>query len=130
MLDPKNTNPGYALGRLMALIERMQQLALGEVNASVVDRFFAGASATPGSVFPRLMKGMRHHARKAKDDSGASSTARWLEGVVDTVAADIAEFPQHLGLEQQGLFVLGYHHQRKDLWTKKEDRQSDDDKQE
>ena len=123
-MDPNNQNPGYLLGRLMAVIERIQQAALGNVNASAVDRFFSGASATPQAVFPRLLKNLRHHARKAKDDPLHAGTAGWLEGQVDDIMANLKNFPPHLNLEQQGLFVLGYHHQRNWLWMKKEDREA------
>jgi len=123
-MDPNNTSPGYLLGRLMAVMERMQQAALGDINSSLVDRFFSGASATPGAVFPRLLKNLRHHARKAKDEPKSRGTARWLEAQLDEILAPLAGFPTYLDLEQQGLFVLGYHHQRKVLWTKREDRDS------
>jgi CRISPR-associated protein Csd1 len=123
-MDPNNHSSGYLLGRLMAVIERMQQTALGDVNASVVDRFFSGASATPRAVFPRLLRNLRHHARKAKDNPQSAGTAGWLEGRVDEIMAPLREFPPHLDLEQQALFVLGYHHQRNWLWTRKEDRES------
>ena len=127
-MDPNNEEPGYLLGRLLAVIERMQQIALGDINASVVDRFFSGASATPGAVFPRLMKNLRHHARKAKDSEQSSGTAGWLEGQVDRIVAKIEPalggFPPHLDLQQQGLFIVGYHHMRHWLWMTKEARQA------
>jgi CRISPR-associated protein Csd1 len=122
-MDPSNTNPGYLLGRLMAIVERMQQTALGgDVNSTVVDRYFSGASATPAVVFPRLLKGMRNHARKAKDDEKGAGTAAWLESEADKVASCLKGFPPHLDLEQQGFFVLGYHHERHWLWLPKEQR--------
>jgi CRISPR-associated protein Csd1 len=110
---------GYLFGRLMALIERMQQVALGDVNATVVDRFFSAASATPKAVFPRVMKNCRYHATKAKGDPRSQGTARWLERQLDEVSQQIKEFPSHLDLQQQGLFILGYHHQRYALWQKR-----------
>jgi CRISPR-associated protein Csd1 len=127
IMDPTNTQPGYLLGRLMAVIERLQQLALGDVNAGVVDRYFGAASATPRAVFVRLLKNARHHARKAKDDPQKGGSARWLERQIDAIAAPFDPkqngFPAWLDLEQQGLFVLGYHQQRHALWTKREDRE-------
>ncbi|HEV8578946.1 MAG TPA: type I-C CRISPR-associated protein Cas8c/Csd1 [Thermoanaerobaculia bacterium] len=124
-MDPNNTQPGYLLGRLMAVIERMQATALGsDVNASVVDRFFGAASATPGAVFPRLMKNFRHHARKAKD--GEKAAAGWavrLEKEADGLLEPLKTFPSFLALDQQGLFILGYHHQRHSFFQSKEDRQ-------
>lgn len=121
-MDPTNNNPGYLLGRLMAVIERMQQAASPEVNTTVVDRFFCGASATPAVVFPRLLRNMRHHASKAKDDKRGAGTAKWLEGQADAIVSGLNGFPAFLPLEEQGLFVLGYHHQRHWLWMSKEAR--------
>lgn len=122
MLDPENSQPGYLCGRLMALTERLQQAALGDVNASVVDRFFSAASATPQAVFPRLLKNARHHARKAAD--GDRSGLAWklereIDRVVDRLGAKTG-FPPFLSLEDQGFFVLGYHHQRHALFQPRE----------
>ena len=125
-MDPTNTNPGYLLGRLMAVIERMQQAALGDVGATVVDRFFSSASATPATAFPRLLKGFRHHASKAKDNDRSRGAAIWLERQADQTMKALQGFPAFLPLDQQGLFVLGYHHMRHWLWTSKEDRDEPD----
>lgn len=133
-MDPTNREPGYLLGRLMAVLERLQQLALGDVNATVIDRYFGAASATPQAVFPRLLKNARHHARKAADDSRHGGTAVWLDRQIDGVLAllDVQKpsaghthigFPSHLPLDQQGLFVLGYHQQRHWLWLSREERE-------
>lgn len=131
-MDLTNRNPGYLLGRLIAVLERLQQAALGNVNATVVDRFFGSASAAPQAVFPRLLRNARHHARKA-GDGDSSGTARWLEGQIDQIVSQMAVhndrahgylgFPAHLDLEQQGLFVLGYHQMRHWLWLPREKRE-------
>jgi CRISPR-associated protein Csd1 len=132
-MDPDNTEPGYLLGRMMAVLERLQQIALGpDVNATVIDRYFGAASATPQSVFPRLLKNARHHARKAVG-TPQEGAAIWLDRQLDVIAFPLkvnrraygpdAGFPSSLSLEQQGLFVLGYHQQRHWLWLKKEDRE-------
>jgi CRISPR-associated protein Csd1 len=125
-MDPTNTNPGYLLGRLMAVLERLQQVALGDVNAGVVDRYFAAASATPRAVFVRLLKNARHHARKAQDEPQTAGTAVWLDRQIDAISAPFDPkqngFPAFLDLQQQGLFVLGYHQQRHWLWQPKEER--------
>lgn len=127
-MDPTNTHPGYLLGRAMAVIERLQTTALGDVNATVVDRYFSAASATPRAVFVRLLKNARHHARKARDNERTRGTAYFLERELDTLLAGFEPkengFPAHLDLEEQGLFVLGYHQERHWLFTSKADREA------
>ncbi len=136
MLNPAFESDGYSLGALLAVLERLQEAALGGVNASVVDRFFSAASASPRSVFVRLLRNSRHHARKAGDDPQNGGLARWLDRMVDFFCsrfnvgrqrqypASSAGIPAHLDLEQQGLFVIGYHHMRHWLWLKKEERRA------
>ncbi len=125
-MDPKNDSPGYSLGILMAVLERLQQTAQGDVNATVVDRYFSSASATPKIAFVRLMKNARHHVRKVKDDSKKRGMVYRLERLMDDLAErfdpENSGFPAHLDLEQQGLFVLGYHQMRRWLWMNKEER--------
>jgi CRISPR-associated protein Csd1 len=119
-MDPNNQQPGYLLGRLMAVIERTQIVALSsEINASAVDRFFSSASASPAAVFPRLLKNLRHHARKAKDEGKA---VVYLEKLVDQLLEPLADFPSYLPVDQQGLFLLGYHHQRHAFFQGKQGR--------
>lgn len=126
-MDPANQNAGYLLGRLMAVLERLQQAALDNPNASVVDRYFGAASATPRGVFVRLLKNARHHARKARDDDKTAGIARWLERQVDDIVDRFDPknngFPAFLSVEDQGLFVLGYHQQRHWLNLPKEQRE-------
>lgn len=129
-MDPNNSNPGYLLGRLLAVIERLQQLALGDVKATVVDRFFSAASASPRTAFLRLLKNARHHAQKVRDDDQRRGGARWLEAQIDEICdhfrPELGGFPAWLPLEEQGLFILGYHQQRHWLWKKKADRDAAD----
>jgi CRISPR-associated protein Csd1 len=125
-MDPNNNEPGYLFGRLLAVLERLQTTALGDVSASLVDRYFGAASATPRVVFPRLLKLARYHARKALDSERGSSTGAWLERQLDEIVSRIAPdrggFPAYLDSVQQGLFVIGYHHQRHWLWMDKDAR--------
>lgn len=124
-LDPTNTSPGYLCGRLMAILERLQQLALGDVNASVVDRYFGAASATPRAVFVRLLRTAQHHARKAQDDPKTRGVTVRLKQEIDDIASRFDPkhngFPAFLPLEEQGLFILGYHQQRHALWARRGD---------
>jgi CRISPR-associated protein Csd1 len=127
-MDPTNDNRGYLLGRLMAVIERLQQLALNDVNASVVDRYFGAASATPRLVFSRLLKNSVHHEKKARDNSKSKGYAiklgRQKDEILSRISPEGNGIPTHLNLEEQGLFLLGYHHQRHLLWQSKADREA------
>jgi CRISPR-associated protein Csd1 len=123
-MDPNSTSTGYNLGALLAVLERLQTEALGDVNASVIDKYFTAASATPRAVFDRLLKGARHHARKAADENPQRvfGLERLLDELVGRVSPTSGGFPASLDLEQQGLFVIGYHHMRKFLWMSREER--------
>ncbi len=126
-MDPNNESPGYLLGQLMAVLERIQQAALKDVNASVVDRYFSGASAAPCTVFVRLLKNSQHHARKAMDDPATAGLVHGLERLKDELTDGFDPkdngFPARLNIEQQGLFVLGYHQMRKWIWMNREERE-------
>ncbi|MBK5966429.1 type I-C CRISPR-associated protein Cas8c/Csd1 [Thiocystis minor] len=112
-LDPDKPEPAYRLGRLFAVLEKTQQDALGDLNASIRDRFYSAASATPGMVFPRLLRTYQHHL--AKLNPGAKINR---ERLVQDIVGGLDTMPAHLALEAQGLFAIGYYHQRKDLFTR------------
>ena len=109
-LDPTNKNTGYLLGRLFAVLEKTQHLALGPVNASIKDRYYGSASATPRTVFPLLLRMNVHHHSKALGNSKglAGYFAGQLAEVMDMLPS---EFPATLNLQTQGTFALGYFHQ-------------------
>ena len=115
-LDRDNPNPAYRLGRLFAVLERTQQNALPGLNATIRDRYFAAASATPARIFPQLTKNATHHlSLMRKGDSGG--LAHWLDREMGDIWGGLeADLPRSLNLEDQGRFVAGYYHQR---WTKK-----------
>jgi len=112
-LDRENANPAYRLGRLFALLERTQKLALPDLNATIRDRYFAGASAAPARVFPLLVKNGMHHASAAQKVEAKRSLAFWLENEMGEVWSGLEpELPRALRLEDQGRFQIGYFHQR------------------
>ena len=117
-LDPAETNAGYNCGRLFALLEKAQtDSADGELNSTIKDRYFSSASTTPALVFPRLFRLTQHHLAKLETGHKISYDRRFAEvmGLLDT-------FPRQLALEDQGRFVIGYFHQRQDLYTSKKDK--------
>jgi CRISPR-associated protein Csd1 len=117
MLDTENTDPAYLLGRLFATLEKSQEDALGNVNAGIRDRFYSAASSTPASVFPRLLRTYQHWLSKL---NGGAKVNR--ERLVQEIMSSIGSsgFPNQFPLKKQGVFAIGYYHQRKDFFTKKE----------
>ena len=121
-LNEKSTNKAYLLGRLFAVLEKAQQdaAAPSKLNATIKDRYFTAACASPASVFPILLRLSQHHISKAK--YGYVSD-RHIEKIMNLVSMDDQPIPKHLSLDEQGIFVLGYYHQRQALYTKKENNQ-------
>ncbi|WP_414664409.1 type I-C CRISPR-associated protein Cas8c/Csd1 [Horticoccus sp. 23ND18S-11] len=116
-LDPNRPEPAYRLGRLFAALEKTQEDALPGINATIRDRFYSAASATPSTVFPRLLRTYQHHLTKAAAERGIGLKVK-RERLVQEICAGIADMPAHLGLEGQSLFALGYYHQRQAFFTK------------
>ena len=112
-LDPDRKDDAYLLGRLFAVLEKAQLDALGKVNATIKDRFFGSASATPATVFPRLLRLAQHHIEKS--DYGYISDRR-IAGIME----HIESFPKQMGLEDQGLFAIAYYQQKNEFYKKKE----------
>ncbi|MEZ5432196.1 MAG: type I-C CRISPR-associated protein Cas8c/Csd1 [Verrucomicrobiales bacterium] len=66
MLDETNTNPGYRLGRLFAVLEKAQQDALPGINSTIRDRFYASASATPAGCLRTVAPNLPAPPRKTR----------------------------------------------------------------
>lgn len=111
-LDPHNMNPAYRLGRLFALIESAQKAALPSLNATVKDRYFGSACATPARVFPLLQKNAMNHIAAVRKERGGG-LAHWLESEIGQIWSGLSDdIPRALRLEEQGRFIAGYYHQR------------------
>ena len=109
-LDKDNQDVGYRLGRLFAVLEKIQLATNPNLNATIRDKFYASASATPAAVFGNLMRLSGHHLSKL--DADKKGLRIWLEKQVEEIMSGIQGFPAHLPLEAQGMFAVGYYHQR------------------
>ena len=114
MLDTTNTDEPYLLGRLFATLEKTQTDALGDLNAGLRDKYYSSASATPASVFPRIIRTYQHHLSHLE---GGRRVNR--ERLVQEIISHLNDFPSHLNLKAQGKFAIGYYHQHKDFYTAK-----------
>lgn len=105
----------YVLGRLFAVLERVQLDANPNIKATIKDKYFNSASSSPATVFPLLTKLSQSHLRKLNTGLRISYEKRIteLEGRI------CQTLPAHMSLPEQGAFHLGYYHQVQKLYEKK-----------
>lgn len=111
-LDFSNTNSGYRLGRLFAVLERIQEEAAGghgKINATIRDRFYGAASSAPATVFPMLLRLKNHHLGKITNIGRRKNLEALIGEIVESLPP---RFDPHLSLDNQGRFAVGYYHQR------------------
>lgn len=108
-LDKDNINPGYRLGRLFAVLERVQEEASPGLNATIRDRYYGAFSATPATVFATLMRMKNHHLAKLENPGRRVNLEKLIGEIVDGLPPAP---PAHLSLPDQGRFAIGYYHQR------------------
>ncbi len=133
-LDLESTESSYVLGRLFSAIENVQKAALGKkINATVRDRFYGAASATPASIFPMLLRNAQNHlSRLRKDKPGIAVN---LEREIGQIVGKLGtSFPAASALEAQGRFAIGYYHETQsrfaDLAADRNDNQEQEEEQE
>ena len=125
-LNKETDNQAYLLGRLFAVLERIQSQALGDLNAGIADRYYGSASAVPFSVFPRLLSGAKHHLSRLKKDKAGLAVN--LDKDLGEIIARLPEnFPRHLSIDEQGRFAIGYYHQKQHYFAIKETKESIED---
>lgn len=103
MYQAENTNVAYRCGAWVAVYASMQQFAMRDVQAGIVQRYYASACQMPALVLGQLSILSVPHQDKIKGDY----LKMYLE-MLDKVTCDIGEIPTMLNLEQQAYFALGY----------------------
>lgn len=117
-LNQDSNHEAYVLGRLFSVLEAIQSDANPGINATIRDKYFSSASATPGVVFPTLVNLAQKHLRKL--DEGKKI---FYDKQLTELMSKLGEtYPNRMNLPQQGAFQLGYYHQTQYRFTKKEDK--------
>lgn len=114
-LDMQQADVPYRLGRLFAMLERIQQQAQPGINATIRDRYYGAASTTPVAVFTTLLRLKNGHLKKLTEGQTIH-----FERMLGEVLEPVQDFPRQLTLPDQGRFALGYYHQRQSFFTKKD----------
>lgn len=119
-LNENTTYLPYRLGRLFAVLEALQQKANPGINATIKDRYFNSACATPAVVFPALIRLAQNHLNKL--DGGVKVYYdKLITGLFNTMDES---YPARLSLQDQGIFQIGYYHQKQRFFTKKEEQEN------
>ncbi len=120
-LNETSTNVAYTLGRMFSVYEQIQQTANPDINATIKDKYFNAASATPATVFPLLGNLAAKHLRVlARDKKGAAVNLEKKLQALSVVVGE--EYPTRLNLPQQGSFQLGYYFENQARYQKKEEK--------
>src|SRR6202040_287266 len=114
----ENKEPGYLVGPLFAVYEQIQTAALGNINATIKDKFYGAAASQPRKIFPMLDKGSSPHlAKLGKDRKGYQvNLEKKITEIIGAMSPGADPFPAHLPDRQQGLFAMGYYHQRSEFF--------------
>lgn len=114
-LDMEHPDVPYRLGRLFAVLERIQQQAMPGINATIRDRYYGAASTSPVTVFTTLLRLKNAHLKKLAD-----GPCVYFERLIGEVVGPMTDFPRQLTLPEQGRFALGYYHQRQAFFARKD----------
>ena len=120
-LNENNQNVAYVLGREFAVLEAIQESANPGINSTIRDRYFNSACTTPGAVFPILFRLKNSHIRKISNKGQAVNYEKQLGSLQAKLSVADGQkyaFPKRLNLEDQGMFILGYYHQRQKRFEK------------
>ena len=107
----------YNLGRIFAILEKIQREAVPGLQTGIRDRYWTSMAATPANVLPVLINLAQKHLKKF-------STGRrvYYERMISEIMEMLGEeYPVVLSFPEQGAFQLGYYHQNQYLYTKKEE---------
>lgn len=114
-LDKSNTNSGYVLGRLFAVLEKVQQETHPNLNATITDRFYGAASTNPVAVFSQLLKLHNHHSASYENLGLKAVREKEVGEIMNLIQAENG-FPTHLSLNDQSMFALGYYHEKENFY--------------
>lgn len=122
-LNEQTTYVPYVLGRLFAVLEKVQQEAYEsagrKINRTIRDHYFGSACTTPGIIFHILIDRInRYYLPKISSEGLRIVRDRQITELMGMIHES---YPARLNLQDQGIFQLGYYHQKQKFFTKKEE---------
>ena len=119
-LNENSFNIPYTLGRLFSALEAIQAAANPGINATIKDKYFNSAAATPAVIFPILINLAQKHLKKLRG-SNPGLVVFYEKQLTDLCGRIGESYPARMNLPQQGSFQLGYYHQTQARYQKKEE---------
>ena len=119
-LNENSFNIPYTLGRLFSVLEAIQAAANPGINATIKDKYFNSAAATPAVIFPILINLAQKHLKKLRG-SNPGLVVFYEKQFTDLCGRIGESYPARMNLPQQGSFQLGYYHQTQARYQKKEE---------
>jgi len=115
-------DPAYNCGRLLSVFNSLQRSAHeGKLEgATIAERYFGSASASPSAAFSILWRLHQHHLKKLrqKGEKGQKAAHRIKETIAQICSrfapqspGESPELPRVLTLTEQGRFALGFYQQ-------------------
>jgi CRISPR-associated protein Csd1 len=116
--DDSNTNIGYRLGSLFAVLEKIQEDVSPGLNTTIRDSYFGSASSTPAAVLPTLMRRSQNHMTKLRKEKPGLYVTRdkQIQAIHSAGVDGKIGYPAVLSLPDQGRFVIGYYQQRQEFF--------------
>ncbi len=119
-LDSESTNIAYTLGRLFAVLERLQEEA-NQHSSNLRDRYYTTASTSPAAVFPQILRQKNMQLSRIPNKTLRDR----FERDIAQLFLSIDHIPSSLSLTDQGRFVIGYYHQRQEYFTPRRPREQE-----
>lgn len=120
-LDENRMETAYLCGRLFAVLENIQTEAQGELNTTIKDSYFATACTTPAVVFAQMILLAQNHLKKLEKVRAVK-----LENRMGWIINSIDDYPATFSNKEQGIFILGYYHQKYTGYGKKKHSDNDE----
>ena len=119
-LNTESASAAYQTGRLMAVYAMLQQTALGDVGAGVVERYYTSACSSPALVIGKLAVMAQYHLSKIKGDN--PGLYNYYNRLLTEISCKIGiSLPKTFSLEEQSEFALGYYFQLSYKYNKTEE---------
>jgi CRISPR-associated protein Csd1 len=115
-LDKENKNIGYLLGRLLAVLEKLQEEANGSSN---IRNSWGAYSSSPSTMVNSFLKNSTYHLNKLQKGKRI-----FFDKLIGEIMENIRDnIPNSLSIDNQAILGIGYYHQKNSFYKKNKGEQ-------